>query len=608
MEEMIHKLSDAPSNPGVYLMKDADGRVIYVGKAKNLKKRLAAYVKKTGPPDPKTGVLISKIHEFETIVTESENDALILESNLIKRHRPRYNVILKDDKRYPSLRLNLKKKYPHLEIVRKIENDGSLYFGPFSSPPALYQTLKIINKTFKLRKCRDTVFKSRVRPCLNHQIGRCLGPCCLDVDEGLYDEMVNEVVLFLKGRTPELIQKTRAEMTAAAECQDFEKAAEFRDKMFSLERVIEKQLSVASDFVDRDFIGMARSDEHSVMTVLSVRSGKLIDSRHFHFNASLSTDPEMLEAFIRQYYERVHAIPKETALPLILEEADLLEEWLKTVKGERVKLLHPVRGEKAGLLNLAEKNAGEELRQWTSSAQADRQVLERLQKRLRLNRLPLRIECFDNSNLSGTSPVAGMAVFVDGRPHKPGYRTYAIRTVQEPDDYASMAEVLKRRFGKDPQTDPFPDLLMVDGGKGQLNIAAAVIGELGLQGRFDIIGIAKKNPQAGETEDKIYKPGRANPLPLAREEGGLLFLQRIRDEAHRFAVAFHRRKRTKKTLTSALDEISGVGRQRKKALLEHFGSIQKIRAAAPDELCAVPGISPGLAQAIHRAFQPEDLT
>lgn len=603
MENWIEKLAGVSTEPGVYLMKNRDGRVIYVGKAKNLKKRLASYSKSRDQLDLKTGVLVKQIANFETIITATENDALILESNLIKKYRPRYNVILKDGKRYPSLRLDIGQPYPNLEIVRKVKKDEALHFGPYTATGAMYQTLKLINKHFKLRKCKNGVFRNRTRPCLNYQIGMCLGPCCLEVDPSVYRDIVNEAVLFLKGRTPELIQKIKADMSSAAAAQDFEKAAELRDRMFAIQKTVEKRIAVTTDFQDRDIIGLAGSPERSLITVLSVRSGYLNGSRHFKLNETLATDPEMVEAFIRQHYERVHFIPKEILVPAALESSDLIQQKLSEWKGGKVSILHPQRGEKARLLEMANQNAADSLKEWTSSEAADRDILTRLQRRLRMDRMPNRIECFDNSNISGASPVAGMVVFEGGKPLKSAYRKYKIKTVPEQDDYAYMAEALRRRYGKGEASEPFPELLMVDGGKGQLNIALAILKDLGLSGQFNAIGIAKKDEFAGETEDKIYIPGRANPVQMIGEGEVLFFLQRIRDEAHRYAVTFHRSRRAKASLGSALDSIPGVGNARKKALLKHFGSFKKIRAATLDDLSAVPGISEKLAEAIQNALR-----
>ena len=600
--DILNKLTRVTSEPGVYLMKDASGMVIYIGKARNLKKRLASYFKTSGRLDIKAGILVKKIDAIETIITGTEKEALILESNLIKKHKPRYNVILKDDKRYPSLRIDLNEKYPNFTIVRKMGVDDAKYFGPFASAQAVRETLRTINKTFKLRKCKAKDFKTRTRPCLHCQMEGCLAPCCLDVDPVVYHEQVGEAVMFLKGRTPDLLRKVKRQMENAAGIQEYEKAARLRDKIFFLERTIEKQIAVSTDFKDRDVFALARSPEFSVITVLAVRNGFLTGTRHYNFSETISTKEEMLAAFIRQYYDRHPFVPDELLTSIELEDTSLIEEWLRDIKKKKTHIIYPQRGEKARLVNLAVHNAENELKNVLASHSAEMNLLLRLQKKLKMNKLPARIECFDNSNISGTEPVAAMVVFENAHDQKDLYRKYRIKTVSEQDDYAYMDEVLKRRFGKGDDSKPYPDLLMVDGGKGQLNIATAVIKGLGLEGRFDVIGIAKKDEKKGEKRDKIFKPGRANPLSFGREGDLLLFLQRVRDEAHRFAVSFHRRRRTKKSLQSALDTIAGVGPQRKATLLKHFKTIKNIRAADLDEISSLPGFNRRTAESVIEAL------
>lgn len=597
-----HKLLRVGSEPGVYLLKDAAGNIIYVGKARDLKKRLAAYYKNSSHVDMKTGVLVKKIADIDTVITRTEKEALILESNLIKRYRPRYNVVLKDDKRYPSLRLDLNEAYPSFTIVRKIGQDNAMYFGPFSSAQAVRETLKAINKTFKLRKCRAKDFKTRTRPCLHCQMEGCLAPCCLDVDPEVYHEQVNEAILFLKGRTHDLIRKTRKEMQHAAEAREYERAARLRDKIFSLEKTIEKHVAVITDFKDRDVFAIASSNGYSMITLFIVRGGFLRGTQHFDFSEIISSDEEILGAFIRQYYEKNRFIPKEILVSLDLEDARLIEDYLATIKDAKVRIQCPKRGEKAALLKMAIRNADRAIQDLIASRTAEMDILLRLQNRLKLNTVPERIECFDNSNISGSEPVAGMVVFEKGRPQKSSYRKYRIKTVTEHDDYGYMSEVLRRRFGKGQASKPYPDLLMVDGGKGQLNIAVAVVKDLNLIGEFEMIGIAKKDEKRGETQDKIFKPGRTNPLNFGREGDLLLFLQRIRDEAHRFAIRFHRKRRTKTAMGSVLDTIPGIGKKRKQMLFQHFKSVKDIRTASLEELSALPGINRRLAEEIHRSL------
>jgi excinuclease ABC subunit C len=604
--QIYDKLSMVTSGPGVYVMKDIEGEVIYVGKARNLKKRLASYFSRsrTGllQPDIKTGILVNKISNFETIITGTEKEALILESNLIKRYRPRYNVILKDDKRYPCLRLNITGPYPNLTVVRKIKKDGDLYFGPFASSAAVRKTLKIIHRTFKLRKCKTKDFKNRSRPCINYQMEICLAPCCLDVDKNSYHEIVKEVILFLNGRTPDLIQKIKKKMISASNKQDYERAAVLRDKMFALEQIIEKQVAVTNDLKNRDVIGIAGSHEYSMITVLFVRSGFLLGTRHFNFSEIMSTDKEMIRAFIRQYYEKIPFVPKEILIPSQLEDAFLLEEFLSGIKGKKVSILAPKRGEKLRLVELAARNAENSLKEFKASSATDMEILIQLKKRLKMDTPPRRIECFDISSISGTEAVGGMVVFENGKPNKALYRKYRLKSVDAKDDYSCMAEVLKRRYGNGEKSKPYPDILMVDGGKGQLNIAVSIIESLKLEQTFQIISIAKKNESKGETQDKIYKPGQVNPVNMGRAGEPLLFLERIRDNSHGFAISFHRKRRGKKFIRSALDSIPGVGKKRKATLLTHFKSIKKIRAATLEELSALPGISRNVAESVKKAL------
>jgi excinuclease ABC subunit C len=601
-KEIQDKLTRVAEEPGVYLMKDAAGEILYVGKARNLKKRLASYFKNSGQLDVKVKILVDKIEDLETIITRTEKEALILESNLIKRHRPRFNVILKDDKRYPSLRIDLNEKFPNFDIVRKIGQDDAMYFGPFASAYAVRETLRTINKTFKLRKCKRKDFKTRTRPCLHCQMEGCLAPCCRDVDPIVYQEQVSEAIMFLKGQTPDLIRKVREQMEISARAQEFERAARLRDKIYSLERTIEKQIAVTTDFKDRDVFAMARSAECSVITVLSVRGGFLSGTRHYDFSEVLSTDQEMIGAFIRQYYERHRFIPDQMLVSTDLEDAQLIEDWLRGLKRKRVHIFRPQRGEKVHLMEMAERNAQNELKNLIASRSAEMDLIVRLQKKLKMSRLPERIECFDNSNISGKQPVSAMVVFENAKANKTLYRNYRIKSVAEHDDYAYMKEVLERRFGKGEDSKPYPDLLMVDGGKGQLNIARAVIKDLDLAGKFEIVGIAKKDENKGETRDKIFLPAAANPLSFGREGDLLLFLQRIRDEAHRFAISFHRKRRQKISLQSALDGIPGVGKKRKTILLQHFKSVKNIRAADLEQICALPGFNRRVAESVQKAL------
>ncbi|MCK5783019.1 MAG: excinuclease ABC subunit UvrC, partial [Desulfobacterales bacterium] len=553
-------------------------------------------------PDLKTGILVKKISSFDTIVTASEKEALILESTLIKSYKPRYNVILKDDKRYPSFRIAVKTDYPCLQIVRKMKNDDAVYFGPFASAGALRHTLKLINKTFKLRKCISEVVKPRSRPCLNYQMGLCHAPCCYQVDKQMYHKIVNEVRMFLNGQIHELVKSLKDEMISAARAEEFEKAATLRDKIFALEKTVEKQIAVTTDFVDRDVIGLVGNDMYTVVVVLFIRKGFLQGVRHFVFKDTISSDHEILDSFIKQYYRDTTYIPKEILLPIKLSDASVYKEWLSGIKESKVNIRVPKKGNKVRLITMACDNAQSHLSKLVDELSAQADLLSKLQHKLRLRGLPLRIECFDNSGMMGKNLVAGMVVYVDGKPDKKHYRRYTIQSVDLQDDYACMKEVLERRFKKNNKNTELPELLIVDGGKGQLNIAINVLEKLNLKNAFDVIGIAKKDIQKKEPQDKIYKPGRVNPVNFGKDIEILYFLQRIRDEAHRYAISFHRQKRSKTALRSSLDSIPGIGQKRKAALLKFFSSFKKLSQASVDEIADVPGMNRKIAKIVHSAL------
>lgn len=605
--QFAHQARNMSTAPGVYIFKDKQGKVLYVGKAKNLKKRVQSYFQAGRPHDGKTAVLLTKIATIENILTRTEQEALILESNLIKRHRPRYNIHLKDDKRYPFLRLNVTQSFPNLNIVRKIKDDGARYFGPYASSAAVRQTLKFIHKTFKLRKCRTKTFANRTRPCLNYQMGLCLGPCSIDVDPKAYAEIVDEVTAFLLGRTPALIRKIKKEMQSAAEKQDYEKAAMYRDKMIALEKTVEKQVSVTTDLKDRDVISMVVDENLSVFSLLRVRGGFLLGGCLFDFDSAVGHANDRMSVFLRQLYSEKQKIPLQILVNHLPEDHNLIEAFFTEKRGAKVKLHQPLRGEKLRLIEMAEQNARRGLKEQLEHITTHRDLMLRLKNRLRMDQLPQRIECFDNSNLSGTLPVAAMVVFHNGHPHGSSYRRYKIKNVGKPDDYAHMAEVLSRRYKKRSDDDrmPLPDLLLVDGGKGQLNVALDVLDGFGMSGQFAVAGIAKKDETRGDETDKIYLPRRSNPVNLSKDPDVLLLLQRIRDEAHRFAITYQRRRRAKTSVQSVLDHIDGVGPKRKRALLKHFGGVAEIKNAGVDELRRIPGLSIRVAQSIYAHFHDE---
>ena len=601
-DKIIEKFNLTPQQPGIYLMLDKNQSVIYVGKALNLKKRLSSYFSKSCKHDLKTSVMIKKIFDFEIIITLTEKEALIVEANFIKNHKPKYNVILKDDKRYPFLRINTKESYPNLTVVRRTKKDGAAYFGPYSSSNAVRKTLKIINKIFKLRKCRTTYYKNRQRPCLNFQINLCLAPCCNSVNLDEYNEIVKEVSMFLKGRTSELIKKTKAEMSLASSNLQYEQAAQLRDKMFAISKTVEKQVAVTTDFKDRDVFAVAASFPYIMIVILIVRNGFLLDSHTFTFKETMSTNEEVLESFIKQYYEPTIFIPQEILVSLDIGNKEALENYFSDLKKKKVSLILPVRGEKLSLVKMADLNAAYELKNKIALDSAKTGFLIRLQKKIKMDKIPVRIECFDNSNTFEHEPVSCMVVFINGKPEKSQYRKYKIKNRKEHSDYAYMEEALKRRYKNNSSAQNLPDLIMVDGGKGQLNIAFLILKDLNLSKSVFTIGIAKKNSQKGETEDKIYIHGRSNSINFGNDRDLLLFLQKIRDETHRFAISFHRSRRAKSMIKSKLDDIDGIGDRRKNTLIKKFKTIDNIREATITEICAIPGISMKIAKTIKNGL------
>ena len=601
MSEMLRSLQslidEAPSSPGVYLMKDADGTVIYVGKAVNLKKRLLSYVQRYPHPEPKTRVLVQKIRDIETMLTGTENEALILESTLIKRYRPRYNVILKDDKRYPSLRIDIREPFPRLSLVRRLEPDGALYFGPFSSSGALHQTMQLIHRIFPLRKCRDTVFRSRKRPCLQYQIGRCLGPCCLPVDPAVYSRLVDEVALFLRGEGRALMDRIEADMRDAAQRQEFESALVLRDKLAAVRRVVEQQVVVTADGVDRDVVALAEEGDQSVITVMKIRKGQLVEHRHFHFSEAVGSLPVMLGNFLGQYYERDAAgMPDEVLVPEKPESAALLQKHLRKMGNRRLvlrKARDPIHKQ---LVALAHQNAVGELHARVSRREYRLDILRRIQEKLGMNHLPERIACIDNSHWQGEEPVSSIVVFYRGEPYPAEYRKYRIRQAQRSDDYGAMREILKRRFQRASARLPHPDLLLVDGGRGQLHTARRVLSELGLNETIALAAIAKGDDRM--KDDRVFLPDQPDPIDLSRDKDILLLFQRLRDEAHRTAVSFHRNRNRSSHLRSLLDTIPGIGPKRKKMLLEHFGDIETIRNTPSERIAALPGMTRNVAEKV----------
>ncbi len=496
------KYSQAPHLPGVYLMKDKKGKILYVGKAKDLKKRLSSYFVKKEQTEVKTAALLELVADFDLVITQSDQEAFILESNLIKEHGPKYNVILKDGKNYPLLRIDMNETYPSIQRVRQIKNDRAQYFGPYSSSRSVNQTVKQIQKIFKLRKCKNTQFQNRSRPCLNYQIKACLGLCCIDVPEAEYKQQVKDAILFLKGRSGDVVRKLKVEMEGHAAAQAFEKAGQVRDTIFAIEKVMERQVVVCPDQKDRDVIGLAWGRGRAVVTVMMVRTGLLIDTAHYPLDLGFKEADEVLSAFVDQYYEKIREVPDFVLLSHAIEHPNEVEDLLSHRLGKHVAVAVPMRGEKKRLTQMAVINARKELEKILVKDEEAQATLVMLKNLLGMDTLPQRIECFDNSNLQGQDPVAAMVVFTNGRPDKDAYRKFIIQGIDHQDDYAYMVHVLSRRFRKTEEEMDRPDLLVVDGGKGQLGMAMAVVKELGIENRFTLAGLAKKDNTKGVKADK----------------------------------------------------------------------------------------------------------
>jgi len=604
------QIQDLPSSPGVYLMKDKEGIVLYVGKAKNLRQRVRTYFSRSADNRYALRFLRPKVHQVETLLTDTEKEALVLENTLIKKYKPRYNINFKDDKTYFSLKFNLNEKFPKLSLVRKVKRDGARYFGPFASSAAVKETLRLLLRMFPLRSCREANFQNRSRPCLNFQIKKCLGPCCGQVTQEKYAELVQEVLLFLEGKNSQLLKLLPQKMTAAAEALHFEEAARIRDQIQAVEQTLEKQKAVSPAGTDQDVFAFHRQGNAWEFQILFLRRGLLIGHKSFHFSRLNLPEEEALAAFMQQYYAEESSIPKEVLLPLATESDGLLAEWLSEKKGQKVEFLVPQRGDKKDLVELARKNAQNAWQKKVSEEEALDLTLKELQEKLRLKTLPHRVECFDISNLFGTLAVGSKVCFQEGRADRSGYRHYKVHAPSFPDDYAMMYEILKRRFSKIEEERKKPDLLLVDGGKGQLNVALAVLSELNLH-YISAVGLAKdKGKEASEGRekfaDKVYLPNVKDPLLLPRDSMPLRYLQRIRDEAHRLAINFHRKIRGKQGLQTILDEVPGIGEVKKKALLKRFGSLQKIQEASLKDLSQVETLTQKDVQAIFGFFHPPE--
>lgn len=593
-------LATVSHGPGVYQMLGRT-RVLYVGKARDLRKRLSQYAHFSGPPHAKTAVMLSHVQRVETILTTTEKEALILEASLIKQHRPRYNVILRDDKNYPLIKVTTREEWPRVVVTRRRLRDGNRYFGPYASSTAMRSTLQMLYNQFPLRRCKTV--RERSRPCLNFQMGRCLAPCAGRVDAADYQRMVRDVLLILEGRTDQVVGELTAKMEQAAEALRFEQAAVYRDQIRALARTTEHQAIVADHHLDQDVFGIHRQDASVGIALLFVRGGMITGAQTFFLPEPLGEDDSLLSQTILQYYSAERQPPRELLLPFALEDAEPIGERLAELREGPVALLAPQRGKRMQLMQMAAANAAQIFSERAKKEQSWATLAAALQARLRLERQPEVIECVDISNLQGKQAVGSLVSFVHGDKAAGRYRHYRIRSQDTPDDYAMMGEVLARRLEKGLERDDLPDLLLLDGGKGQLQVAMAALARFDLGGRIDLVAIAKEKAEEGE---KLFRPGRKNPVLLPAHSPVLLYLMRIRDEAHRFGITFHRRLRGREQLQSRLDAIEGIGPKRKQQLLRTLGSLRRVAEADLDTLAAVPGIGPELARQIHTSLHGDD--
>ncbi|MBC8318044.1 MAG: excinuclease ABC subunit UvrC [Desulfobulbaceae bacterium] len=595
-------LKTVSREPGVYLMLSRQDKVLYVGKARNIRKRLASYSRWTGAEHSKTTVMLSQVVRVETIITRTEKEAFILEASLIKKHRPRYNVILRDDKNYPYIKVTVSEQWPRLLMTRRKSNDGSKYFGPYTSSSAMWSTIKLLNTLFLLRRCKGNDLPNRKRPCLNHQMGRCMAPCGGRVDPDVYKEMVSDVILVLEGRDHQLVSKLESKMAKAAEEFRYEDAAVIRDQIASLAATLEKQIVVGSRKQDQDIYGFERSGASVAVSIVSVRHGIVSAHRSFYVSEPVGQDPEILSEVIKRFYGDTPFVPAEIILPFSADEQSSLDEWLSELRGKAVRFRVPLRGDMMNLIHMAAVNARQVFEDREKQEKSWQVLADGLVDILHLRKSPDCIECLDISNIGGQHAVGSLVCFEKGRKEKRKYRHYSIKTVEGPDDYSMMAEVLERRFRRGVKDDDLPDVLMVDGGRGQLNIARRIAKECLPDDSLELLGIAKEKEEEGE---KLYRPGRKNPVSLPRNSPYLLYLMKIRDESHRYGITLHRKLRNKKTLASELDSIPGVGPKRKKELLRSLGSLKRIKAASVDDLASVAGVGIVQAKEIHGYFHNE---
>ena len=612
-EHLQNILATLPDKPGCYLMKDSTGKIIYVGKAINLKNRVRSYFHASAGHDGKTRRLVHEIANIEWIVVGSELEALILEMNLIKRHRPRFNVRLKDDKRYPYIKVHWQDAFPKVTVTREMrKDDGARYFGPYTSVWAVHQTLDLLRRIFPYLTCDREITGMDKRACLYMDIKLCSAPCVGAATQAEYRQMIADLMQFLDGRTDPIVERLQTEMLKASDEMRYEKAAALRDQINAIEKVVEKQKVITKKQIDSDVIAMAREDGDACVQIFFIRAGKMIGREYFMLEGTEdSADEEVMAQFVKQFYTDAANIPSEVLLPKEIEEAQIIKQWLNTKRGGRkVEMRVPRRGQSHQLVEMAAENASETLKslraQWQADTHKQEEALSELQEAFKLSTPPNRIECYDISHTQGVATVGSMVVFTQGVPDKKLYRRFNIRSVSGPDDFLSMEEALTRRFkrwqaAQETTTQPksksdasfsfLPDLLIVDGGKGQLSRAVQVLENFGLTEKVPVVGLAKR-------EEEVFFPNNPQSILLPRHSQGFYLIQRIRDEAHRFAITAHRKQRNKIGLASVLDTIPGIGPAKRKALLQEFGSVDKIRAASVEELTHAKGITIALAETI----------
>jgi excinuclease ABC subunit C len=648
-DKLRKQLSALPARPGVYIMRNAKGEVIYVGKAARLKDRVRSYFGSPRGMEPKTVALRGHIDDFEYIVVGNPGEALLLEATLIKRHQPFFNIRLKDDKRYPYLKIDVQNPWPRVYITRRIEKDGAKYFGPYASAGSVRHTLDLVKKLFPWRSCTKEITGKDPRPCLDYYIKRCIAPCTAFCTKEEYDAVIQDVILFLEGKSDDVLKRLEAQMAEASERMEYERAAMIRDQVRALERTIERQMVATTKKEDLDIYGLSRDGDQACVQVFFVRGTQMIGRDHFIVEGvSGETDAAVLTNFLLQFYESAQYIPKLIVVPVEPDERETMEQLLTEKRGANVEVRLPERGEKRRLVELANDNAKEALEvmklKWMADATRTEGALEQLREELSLPVLPRRIECYDNSNIQGSSPVSSMVVFIDGKPANNQYRRFRVKTVTGADDFATMAEIMRRRFRRartdgavssefrvpssesagletaaDPGAPPrfeehpdsggatrdsglgtrdsewgLPDLVIIDGGRGQLGAAAMAMRELGVY-EIPVVGLAKRH-------EEIFVPGEEEPIVLPRGSEALFLVQRIRDEAHRFAITFHRQVRGKSAIQSALDSVPGVGPKRKKALLKKFGTVRAIREAEVDEIASTVGFTRALAKKVKETI------